>query len=160
MHYLQMSVDLLESSDVTENRLPTFLAKTIRDIALSAGITTLGTSVYDEEYPSRRVAIDRNGASNPIDDHSSQDHNGTEHLGSNTNIGLDSDLSGFANQPGSSIIDVLSLSNPFADSQMFDLASLLGLPGDSTIHGDNSNLCAGTSFRNEPDGYMAEFLSQ
>lgn len=152
-----MSVDLLESSDITEIRLPTFLAKTIRDIAVSAGITTLGTSVYDQEYPARRVAIDRKNASNPIDDPSSQDHNGTEHLDSDTRIGFDANMMGSADEPGSSIIDGINFSDPFADGQMFDLASLLGIPGDNTVHGDSSNLCAGTGFRNEPDGYMAAF---
>jgi hypothetical protein len=38
-HYLKMSVNVLESSDMSETRLSTYLAKTIRDISRAAGIS-------------------------------------------------------------------------------------------------------------------------
>ena len=38
-HYLRMSVDLLESADLSETKLATFLARTIRDVSRAAGIT-------------------------------------------------------------------------------------------------------------------------
>ena len=48
VHYLKMSVDLLESADTSETRLSTYLAKTIRDISRGAGITGVAGIEYDD----------------------------------------------------------------------------------------------------------------
>lgn len=43
-----MSIDLLESGDLSETRISTYLAKTIRDISRAAGITGIGSATYDD----------------------------------------------------------------------------------------------------------------
>lgn len=50
-HYLTMAVTLLETADLSETRLSTYLAKTIREISRAAGITGLtpSTSVAGPE---------------------------------------------------------------------------------------------------------------
>jgi hypothetical protein len=55
-HYLQMSIDLLESSDLSETRLGTNLAKTLKEVGRAAGL--LGSSsddVQDDVSAERRV---------------------------------------------------------------------------------------------------------
>ncbi len=50
-HYLKMSVDLLESADISETRLSSYLAKTIRDISRAAGIAGMGPVEYADDKP-------------------------------------------------------------------------------------------------------------
>lgn len=50
-HYLQMSIDLLESSDLSETRLGTNLAKTLRDVGRAAGMPGLAKEDSRIEIP-------------------------------------------------------------------------------------------------------------
>ena len=157
-HYLKMSVDLLESSDVTEVRLPTFLAKTIREIAVAAGITSLGTSAYDEEKPEKR-------SSNPSAPDFSLDHATSTGVQTSSSpiVGLGAALPGLTPHPSAAPNpgangDAPDFADPFSDRQMFDLSSLLGLPGDNGAQGENNNFGHGEMFHFGPqDGYMSEF---
>lgn len=158
MHYLKMSVDLLESADVTEIRLPTFLAKTIREIALAGGITGLGASTYSEGPLDTRVSFPRDIALQTAGNTMlNQGHQGQAGLfGSNPMIGPSSTLSDFARQAGS-MFDNQVFADPFSDKQMFDFSSLLGLSGDQSGKGDAGNLFGGDPFGFEQDGFMSEF---
>jgi len=55
-HYLKMSVDLLESADISETRLSTYIAKTIRDTSRAAGITGIGDEPQPVDPPDQVLA--------------------------------------------------------------------------------------------------------
>ncbi|OCF39443.1 hypothetical protein I317_06767 [Kwoniella heveanensis CBS 569] len=57
-HYLKMSIDLLEAGELSETKLSTYLAKTIRDIARAAEISGLGS--VSEEIAETRPPSNRN----------------------------------------------------------------------------------------------------
>ncbi|WVF71872.1 hypothetical protein IAT40_006682 [Kwoniella sp. CBS 6097] len=57
-HYLKMSIDLLEAGELSETKLSTYLAKTIKDIARAAEIGGMGSG--SEDAPETRPPSNRN----------------------------------------------------------------------------------------------------
>ncbi|WWD16207.1 hypothetical protein CI109_100633 [Kwoniella shandongensis] len=110
-HYLKMSIDLLEVGEMSETRLSTYLAKTIRDIARAADILGLGPP--SGEGNDETGQGQGQGQSRP-----SSSHDNT------TTTQFDSQ-----NQPDLSSFDMDSFLQ--FESQL-DLGYLLGLPGDNS----------------------------
>lgn len=54
-----MSIDLLELSDLSETRLGTNLAKTLRDVGRAAGVSSVGKEDVPDEVSSERRGTDR-----------------------------------------------------------------------------------------------------
>ncbi|ORX33857.1 hypothetical protein BD324DRAFT_206404 [Kockovaella imperatae] len=175
-HYLKMSVDLLESADVTEIRLPTFLAKTIRDIASAAGMTALGPSAWDVEKSEKRLGQSPQapGDGDSVLDHresTGMSHRQDDPLGfgdmvsggiheNGPSLGPGIGGSGIGqsagpNAGGDTIPDYDSIFG--SDRQLMDLGSLLGLPGDNGTLGQNQSFGSGDVFNFGSDGYMNEF---
>lgn len=147
-----MSVDLLESADVTEIRLPSFLAKTIRDIALTAGIPNLGPSAYDQEKSLHQLDVPSLSVAPSVSDQLAGRHVSNPLIGSSTT------LPEFVQQQSGVVpVDNLDLSEPFTDREMFDLSSLLGLPADLGAQGDPNNFFGGDMLAFDQGGYMSEF---
>jgi hypothetical protein len=107
-HYLKMSVNLLESGDLSETRLSTYLAKTIRDVSRAAGIAGIA-----ELSPPPRYSDPEAPESHP--------HRADSYLAPLTN---DNTATGSA-RGGFDLDNFLQV-----DSQL-DLGYLLGLPGDN-----------------------------
>ncbi|KAL0254206.1 hypothetical protein I308_101586 [Cryptococcus tetragattii IND107] len=118
-HYLKMSVDLLQTGELSETRLSTYLAKTIRDIARAAGINGLGPreSAEDSGWESRPQSAQGSGAS----------ATGVAASGSGQATGASGD--GADNAPPPDLAFDMDAFLQF-ESQL-DLGYLLGLPGDS-----------------------------
>ncbi|WVQ87185.1 hypothetical protein IAS59_000908 [Cryptococcus gattii] len=118
-HYLKMSIDLLQTGELSETRLSTYLAKTIRDIARAAGINGLGPreSAEDSGWESRPQSAQGSGAS----------ATGVAASGSGQATGASGD--GTDNAPPPDLAFDMDAFLQF-ESQL-DLGYLLGLPGDS-----------------------------
>ena len=106
-HYLKMSIDLLESADISETRLSTYLAKTIREISRAAGISGIGTVEYDDQ------------------------ETGTGELRSHVSGVYPGQVEG---EPEITSFD---LENFLQIENQFDLGYLLGLPGDNSVSMSN-----------------------
>jgi hypothetical protein len=121
-HYLQMSIDLLESSDLSETRLATNLAKTLRDVGRAAGVSGVGREDVPDEAP-----IGRRGNEPP-----------------QANTGSTPAPTFDFNVPASTAGNPASLGDFFQSQDELDLSYLLGLSreGDGTLlqnPGDWSN---------------------
>ncbi|KAL1410967.1 hypothetical protein Q8F55_001910 [Vanrija albida] len=118
-HYLKMSIDVLEASDLSETRLSTYLARTLRDISRAASIPGI-TPLDGDEAEGGGVETrppSAQGVAPPSQDASA---NGLARAG-----GVP--LGGAA--PG--VMTPYGLENYLIDSNV-DLGYLLGLPGDPT----------------------------
>jgi hypothetical protein len=104
-----MSVDLLESADLSETRLSTYLAKTIRDISRAAGITVPGIAPIAYQDP---AAVD------------SRPHTSTSY----PPVGVEL-VQGTEGGEGPAAFD---LENFLQIESQLDLGYLLGLPGDNS----------------------------
>ncbi|KAK8869531.1 hypothetical protein IAR55_000097 [Kwoniella newhampshirensis] len=115
-HYLKMSIDLLEAGELSETRLSTYLAKTIRDIARAADIGGIGQPDGEEDL----------GPSRPQSAHASLPPT------------FDS------TQPTSSVLGAFDMESFLQFESQLDLGYLLGLPGDnSAIVGGSMTSLAG-----------------
>lgn len=114
-----MSIDLLQTGELSETRLSTYLAKTIRDIARAAGINGLGPreSAEDSGWESRPQSAQGSGAW----------ATGVAASGSGQATGASGD--GADNAPPPDLAFDMDAFLQF-ESQL-DLGYLLGLPGDS-----------------------------
>ena len=108
-----MSIDLLESSDLSETRLGTNLAKTLRDVGRAAGISGLGRDDASDE-----TSVERRGDERP-----------QANTGATPAPTFDFNVPTFAtgNQP--------NLGDFFQSQDELDLSYLLGLSreGDGTL---------------------------
>ena len=146
-----MSVDLLESADVTEIRLLTFLAKTIREISSAAGITSLGPA--PNESPQNRNGLTSHSATTLPSDGLAMNSLTPAFAGAGSGTA--------AEGTGDAMAD-LNFEQLFGpERQMLDLGSLLGLPGDNGAQGAGG---AGMATSNSDlyglsaeSGYMGEF---
>ncbi|WVR05443.1 hypothetical protein IAU60_002459 [Kwoniella sp. DSM 27419] len=102
-HYLKMSIDLLEAGELSETKLSTYLAKTIRDIARAAEIGGFGRTESEDSGDSRPPSAHASMPPQPDVASNAPDLTGFE---------IDSFM-GFENQ--------------------LDLNYLLGLPGDNSL---------------------------
>lgn len=142
-----MSVDLLEQGDLSETRLSTYLAKTIRDISRAAGITVPGLEPADAvdsaevahgSYAPFGFAQLGNGAANGLDggngfNGSQTDINGHDAGGgAGAGQGADAAMSGALGTDTSTAFD---LDGFFQVENSLDLSYLLGLPGDNAGQG-------------------------
>lgn len=109
VHYLKMAVDVLESGDLSETRLSTFLGRTIRDIARAGGIKGLGTT----PVPPGSAPNSQSGRS---------DHPEGEGEGNMQPV-YEQDLPAF------------DLDSFLGFEHHLNLESLLGLPGDGSLAG-------------------------
>lgn len=139
-HYLKMSIDVLEASDLSETRLSTYLARTLRDISRAAsipGIAPLDGDEVDSEVQTRPPSAQGN-APTPQDA-----ANGLARAGG---VPLAA--------PG--VMPPYGLENYLIDSNV-DLGYLLGLPGDPTgIMGPGGMMPAfGSEFGTFPPGGVA-----
>ena len=146
-----MSIDLLESSDLSETRLATYLAKTIRDISRAAGIDVSPPMGYDE--PESNGARSNTNLSYSVPEGKTTDEvngvsagggGGGNGNGSGNGIGGGSGLGGLGQG--------FDLENFLQIESQLDLGLLLSLPGDNTPTQGN-----GTSLNYGSGGYTGEF---
>jgi hypothetical protein len=130
-HYLQMSIDLLESADLSETRLGTNLAKTLRDVGRAAGIPGLGRDDVPDE-----TSIERRGDERP-----------------QTTSGPTPAPTFDFNVPALATGNQPSLGDFFQSQDELDLSYLLGL----TREGDGSLLQNGGDWSNNNSGNSAMF---
>jgi hypothetical protein len=147
-HYLKMSVDLLESADMSETRLSTYLAKTIRDISRAAGIVVPGISPIDYEDPSAVDSRPHTATSYPhppaLDALLAQG-NGSD--GANVTEGGTTTMS-HTQSNGNGNGEIFDLENFLQVESQLDLGYLLGLPGDNSaaVQGGNGWTFGGNEF--------------
>lgn len=134
-HYLRMSVDLLETADLSETRLSTYLAKTIKDLSRAAGITNIGNPPVSTPAPT---------ASNVTT-------NDNLPVVKDTDIPLFDPTLGFAEDGSNGNATAFDLDAFFQMDNELDLSYLLGLPGDNGNTGTQGGLNYGSG------GFTGEF---
>ena len=139
-HYLRMSVDLLESADLSETRLSSYLAKTIRDLSRSACITNIGNPVAATPAPTVSITND--------EAHSTQKTDVPLFDPSLVFTDDGSSANGHGNGNGAGSFD---LEEFFQIGNELDLSYLLGLPGDIGNTGTQGELNYGSG------GFTGEF---
>jgi len=133
-HYLRMSVDLLESADVSETRMSTYLAKTIKDLSRAAGILNIGNASAPTPAPAVVVAKE------------------DEQITKNTDIPLFDPTLGFEDGSNGNVdAGGFNMDDFFQLENELDLSYLLGLPGDNGNAGTQGGLNYGTG------GFTGEF---
>lgn len=126
-----MSIDLLELSDLSETRLGTNLAKTLRDIGRAAGVSGVGKDDAQDDIPQDRRGDERP----PII------------TGSTPAPMFD------VNMPNFNAGNPPNLEDFFQSQNELDLTYLLGLPTD----GDRSLLPDGGNWSTNNTGNLASF---
>ncbi|WVQ78436.1 hypothetical protein IAT38_000522 [Cryptococcus sp. DSM 104549] len=134
-HYLKLAIGLLEAGELSETRLSTYLAKTIRDIARAAEIGGMGPPGPSESAPGS-VHEGEGERSRPSSAHG----NAAGPSASGTTTNPQPGANGSTPLPTSGLTDPAAANtDPLAfdmdsflqfESQL-DLGYLLGLPGDS-----------------------------
>ncbi|WRT67431.1 uncharacterized protein IL334_004402 [Kwoniella shivajii] len=135
-YYLKMSIDLLEIGELSETKVSTYLAKTIRDIARAAEISGIG-------LPLARMGAsgDGDGSEQGIERPQSS-HNHTDSIQPNLLESTQNDLSTFE------MDSFLQFENSM------DLGYLLGLPGDNSLLLPNTNPPFGNTGTNTPNSNL------
>jgi hypothetical protein len=126
-----LKIDLLELSDLSETRLGTNLAKTLRDIGRAAGVSGVGKDDAQDDIPQDRRGDERP----PII------------TGSTPAPMFD------VNMPNFNAGNPPNLEDFFQSQNELDLSYLLGLPTD----GDRSLLPDGGNWSNNNPGNLASF---
>lgn len=145
-HYVRMSVDLLESADVSETRLATFLARTIRDVSRSAGVAASNAPDPMADAPGGLRTFNTPGLPHANDDTPGLlDQGEVSHLDHGKGqVGLD-ELGDMAGDEASDLDNYLQL------EQQLDFGLLLSLPGDGGNQGNQGTLGYGAG------GFDGEF---
>ncbi|ODN75095.1 hypothetical protein L202_06311 [Cryptococcus amylolentus CBS 6039] len=127
-HYLKLSTTLLEDGELSETRVGTYLAKTIRDIARAGGITGLGGKwdEWVESRPASRAVSPRGRASASTSAHPPNSADSTTPAHPLSNSHQPPPLTDPTQPPDLAF----EMNNLLAFESQFNLDNLLGLPGD------------------------------
>lgn len=139
-HYLKMSIEVLAVSDLSETRLSSYLARTLRDISRAAGIP-----VGDDDGLDGTNGIVTAEGSRPTSADKLQESGEGGNGVNNAEVAPDLERRGGGTGTGT-VTPAWDLDNLFNLEEHVDLGYLLGLPGDSSAIG------SGMSFEYEGFG--------